>query len=279
MQPVMIVTGGSQGIGAAVARMAGVRGYSVALTYQSNHALADGVVADITRTSGRAIAVRAEMADEASILALFRTVDQTFGPVTVLVNNAGGPGRASTIENITGEFLDEVLAVNVRAPFLLIREAAARMATDKGGAGGAIVNVSSRAAEIGGGGEWGHYAAPRKWPRRCCGLPRTLRLTSPGSLSLSQEAADGHEIRVDRWYRAGAECLAGAAVHKPWVAGGDGLAQSGQTGEAGRGNRWLHVCLRSHRTGGGCRPVRRGGGNDRHAGHRGLQRQCAGEGT
>jgi len=161
MQPVMIVTGGSQGIGAAVARMAGARGYSVALTYQSNRALADGVVADITRTSGRAIAVRAEMADEASILALFRTVDQTFGPVTVLVNNAGGPGRASTIENITGEFLDEVLAVNVRAPFLLIREAVARMATDKGGAGGSIVNVSSRAAEIGGAGEWVHYAASK----------------------------------------------------------------------------------------------------------------------
>jgi NAD(P)-dependent dehydrogenase (short-subunit alcohol dehydrogenase family) len=92
---------------------------------------------------------------------LFRTVDETFGPVTVLVNNAGGPGRSSTIENITGEFLDEVLAVNVRAPFLLIREAVARMATDKGGAGGSIVNVSSRAAEIGGAGEWVHYAASK----------------------------------------------------------------------------------------------------------------------
>jgi NAD(P)-dependent dehydrogenase (short-subunit alcohol dehydrogenase family) len=161
MQPIMIVTGGSQGIGAAVARMAGARGYAVALTYQSNKALADGVVADITRTGGRAMAVQAEMADEASILGLFRTVDETLGPVSVLVNNAGGPGPSCRLDDVTSEILDQVLAVNVRAPFLLIREAAARMATDKGGTGGAIVNVSSRAAEIGGAGEWVHYAASK----------------------------------------------------------------------------------------------------------------------
>src|SRR5579872_1476472 len=129
MQPVMIVTGGSQGIGAAIARLAAARGYAVALTYQSNRALADDVVKRITAAGGRAIAVQAEMADEASILALFRTVDETFGPVTVLVNNAGGPGPTCRLENITSEILDQVLAVNVRAPFLLIREAAARMAT------------------------------------------------------------------------------------------------------------------------------------------------------
>lgn len=161
MQPIMIVTGGSQGIGAAVARMAGARGYAVALTYQSNKALADAVAADITRAGGRAIAVQAEMADEASILALFRTVDETLGPVTVLVNNAGGPGPSCRLDDVTADILDQVLAVNVRAPFLLIREAAARMATDRGGTGGAIVNVSSRAAEIGGAGEWVHYAASK----------------------------------------------------------------------------------------------------------------------
>ncbi|HEX3989701.1 MAG TPA: SDR family NAD(P)-dependent oxidoreductase, partial [Acetobacteraceae bacterium] len=92
MAPVMIVTGGSQGIGAAVARLAGARGYAVALTYQSNRGLAEAVVAAITAGGGRAIAVQTEMADEASIHALFRVVDETFGPVTVLVNNAGGPG-------------------------------------------------------------------------------------------------------------------------------------------------------------------------------------------
>lgn len=157
MRPVMIVTGGSQGIGAAVARLGGARGYAVALTYQSNREMAEAVASGIEA----AIAVRAEMADEASILALFRTVDETFGPVTVLVNNAGGPGPACRLDAITGELLDQVLAVNVRAPFLLIREAAARMATDRGGQGGSIVNVSSRAAEIGGAGEWVHYAASK----------------------------------------------------------------------------------------------------------------------
>jgi NAD(P)-dependent dehydrogenase (short-subunit alcohol dehydrogenase family) len=161
MRPVMIVTGGSQGIGAAVARLGGGAGYAVALTYQSNRALADSVVADISRMGGSATAVRAEMADEASILALFCSVDETFGPVTVLVNNAGGPGPTCTLDDITGEILDRVLAVNVRGPFLMIREAAARMATDKGGSGGSIVNVSSRAAEIGGAGEWVHYAASK----------------------------------------------------------------------------------------------------------------------
>jgi NAD(P)-dependent dehydrogenase (short-subunit alcohol dehydrogenase family) len=161
MASVMIVTGGSQGIGAAVARLAGARGYAVALTYQSNRVLADAVVASITASGGRAIAVQAEMADEASIHALFRVVDETLGPVTALVNNAGGPGPTCRLENVTADIVDQVLAVNVRAPFLLIREAAARMATDKGGAGGAIVNVSSRAAEIGGAGEWVHYAASK----------------------------------------------------------------------------------------------------------------------
>jgi NAD(P)-dependent dehydrogenase (short-subunit alcohol dehydrogenase family) len=161
MAPVMIVTGGSQGIGAAVARLAAARGYAVALTYQSNRALADNVVSAITSDGGRAIAVQAEMADETSIHALFRMVDETLGPVTALVNNAGGPGPTCRLENVTAAILDQVLAVNVRAPFLLIREAAARMATDKGGSGGAIVNVSSRAAEIGGAGEWVHYAASK----------------------------------------------------------------------------------------------------------------------
>jgi NAD(P)-dependent dehydrogenase (short-subunit alcohol dehydrogenase family) len=161
MREVMIVTGGSQGIGEAVAKLAASRGYAVALTYQSNQALADAVVGDITAAGGAAIAVRAEMADEAAILGLFRMVDETFGPVTALVNNAGTPGPMGRIDAVTTQTLDTVLAVNVRAPFLLIREAVARMATDRGGAGGAIVNISSRAAELGGAGEWIHYAASK----------------------------------------------------------------------------------------------------------------------
>ena len=161
MKPVMIITGGSQGIGAAVARLGAASGYAVALTYQSNRALADQVVADIKTDGGTAIAVQAEMADEAAILSLFTTVDRELGPVTVLVNNAGGPGPTCKIDGVTAEIIDQVMAVNVRAPFLTIREAIKRMATDLGGKGGSIVNVSSRASEIGGAGEWVHYAASK----------------------------------------------------------------------------------------------------------------------
>jgi NAD(P)-dependent dehydrogenase (short-subunit alcohol dehydrogenase family) len=161
MKPIMIITGGSQGIGAAAARMAGARGYDVAITYQSNRELAEQVVADIKGLGRRAIAVQAEMASEAAILALFDTVDRELGPVTALVNNAGGPGPTCKIDGVTSAILDEVMAVNVRAPFLTIREAIKRMATDLGGKGGSIVNVSSRASEIGGAGEWVHYAASK----------------------------------------------------------------------------------------------------------------------
>jgi len=161
MEQVMIVTGGSQGIGAAVARMAGARGYAVALTYQTSRDRAEAVVAEIKAAGGRAMAIQAEMGEEASILSLFQTVDRTFGKVTALVNNAGGPGPTCRIDDVTSAILDEVLAVNVRAPFLTIREAAARMAKDRGGQGGAIVNVSSRASELGGAGEWIHYAASK----------------------------------------------------------------------------------------------------------------------
>jgi len=158
MQGVIIVTGGSQGIGAAIAKAAGAAGYKVALTYQSNRAMAEAVAAEI---GNGALAIQAEMADEASILSLFRTVDEKLGKLTALVNNAGTPGPICKIDAVTAEIVDTVLAVNVRAPFLMIREAVRRMATDLGGAGGGIVNVSSRAAEIGGAGEWIHYAASK----------------------------------------------------------------------------------------------------------------------
>jgi NAD(P)-dependent dehydrogenase (short-subunit alcohol dehydrogenase family) len=158
MQGVIIVTGGSQGIGAAIAKAAGAAGYKVALTYQSNRAMAEAVAAEI---GNGALAIQAEMADEASILSLFRTVDEKLGKLTALVNNAGTPGPICKIDAVTADIVDTVLAVNVRAPFLMIREAVRRMATDLGGAGGGIVNVSSRAAEIGGAGEWIHYAASK----------------------------------------------------------------------------------------------------------------------
>jgi NAD(P)-dependent dehydrogenase (short-subunit alcohol dehydrogenase family) len=206
MQPVMLVTGGSQGIGAAVARAAGARGYAVALTYRGNQAMALAVAAEVERAGGRALPIRAEMAAEADILAAFAAVDQAFGPLTALVNNAGITGPTARIDAVTTAILDEVLAVNVRGPFLCIREAVARMATDRGGAGGAIVNVSSRAAELGGAGEWIHYAASKGaldsltiGAARELG-PRGIRVNavSPGLIETDLHARAGLPDRVAR---------------------------------------------------------------------------------
>lgn len=158
MQGVAIVTGGSQGIGAAIAKALGASGYKVALTYQSNQGMAEAVAAEIGNGT---LAIKAEMADEAAILSLFRTVDDKLGRLTALVNNAGTPGPICKIDAVTSDIIDTVLAVNVRAPFITIREAVKRMATDLGGTGGSIVNVSSRAAELGGANEWIHYAASK----------------------------------------------------------------------------------------------------------------------
>ncbi|MDR3537840.1 MAG: SDR family oxidoreductase [Acetobacteraceae bacterium] len=240
MQPVMIVTGGSQGIGAAVARLAGMRGYAVALSYQSNRAMAEAVVADIAAGGGRAIAVQAEMADETAILALFQHVDRELGRLTALVNNAGGPGPTGKIDQITTAVLDQVMAVNVRAPFLTIREAVARMATDRGGQGGAIVNVSSRAAEIGGAGEWIHYAASKgALDSLTIGAAKELALrgirvnaVSPGLIETDLHARAGLPERVER------------------MKGGVPMGRSGSAEEVAHAVLWLLSDEASYITGG-----------------------------
>ena len=158
---VLVVTGGSTGIGAAVARMAASRGYAVGLSYHASRAPAERVVADIRAAGGQAIAVQADAGDEAQTAGFFAAVDRALGPVTALVNNAGITGPAAKLEDITAAALDEVLAINVRGCFIALRLAILRMATDLGGAGGSVVNVSSRASAIGGANEWVHYAASK----------------------------------------------------------------------------------------------------------------------
>lgn len=140
------------------------------------------------------------------MLSLFGRFDVTFGPLTVLVNNAGTPGPAGPIDAITAAVLDEVLGVNMRAPFLSIREAVSRMATDRGGAGGSIVNISSRVAEPGGANEWIQYAASKgaldsltigaaKEPG-----PRCIRLSavSPGLSQTDLHARSGLPDRLEK---------------------------------------------------------------------------------
>ena len=157
----LIVTGGSRGIGAETARLAAERGYAVCVNYRRNRAAADAVVGAITASGGTALAVAADVANEDDVIRLFETVDAQLGPVAVLVNNAGILERQTRVEHLDAARIDRVFATNVRGAFLCAREAVRRMSTARGGAGGAIVNVSSRAAQLGAPGEYVDYAASK----------------------------------------------------------------------------------------------------------------------
>lgn len=154
----LIVTGASRGIGAATARLAGKAGWQVCVNYSRHRDEADAVVQAIEASGGRAIAVRADMADEAAIVAMFERCDHELAPLTGLVNNAGTLGGESRIEDFDAAAFRRLLDVNVVAYFICAREAARRMSKLTGGHGGAIVNVSSMSAESGGIGPRAHYA-------------------------------------------------------------------------------------------------------------------------
>jgi NAD(P)-dependent dehydrogenase (short-subunit alcohol dehydrogenase family) len=158
---IVLVTGGSRGIGAATARLAVERGYRVCVNYRSNRAAADAVVADIESRGGTAIAIGADVSIEADVLRLFATIDERLGSLTALVNNAGILEKQTRVEQIDSARLGRVFATNVVGAFLCAREAVKRMSTARGGAGGAIVNVSSRAAQLGAPGEYVDYAASK----------------------------------------------------------------------------------------------------------------------
>ena len=158
----MLITGGSRGIGAACARLAVAAGYDVAISYQSEQAIAEALVADLAKASGqRVIAIQADMAVEADIERLFTEVDQKLGRLTGLVNNAGVTGRSGRLDAVLPEVLRHCIDVNVTGAMLVAREAVRRMALSLGGNGGAIVNISSVAARIGSPGEYVWYAASK----------------------------------------------------------------------------------------------------------------------
>jgi NAD(P)-dependent dehydrogenase (short-subunit alcohol dehydrogenase family) len=160
-KPVLVITGGSAGIGAATARLGAARGYAVALSYFGGREAAEALAADVTAASGVAMAMRADASDEAATADFFAAVDRLLGPVTALVNNAGITGPISTLDQVNAGMLDRVFATNVTGCFLALKQAIRRMATDLGGPGGAVVNVSSRAAALGSPNEWVHYASSK----------------------------------------------------------------------------------------------------------------------
>ncbi len=149
MSKVMIVTGASRGIGAAVARLAGAKGYDVAVNYARARDRAEAVAAEIRKAGQRAIAIRADMGKEDDILRMLETVDDELGPVSAIVNNAA-IDYETPIPDMTTEGLREVFDVNVIGLFIVAREVLPRMSTQHGGKGGSIVNVGSISARYGG---------------------------------------------------------------------------------------------------------------------------------
>ncbi len=157
----LVITGASRGIGAATARLAAANGYAVAVNYASARAEAEGVVREIVVAGGIAHAIAGDVSREADVLSVFAEAHETLGPIVGLVNNAGVTGGSARVVEVSADQLERTLAVNVTGSFLCAREAVRRMAHSRGGDGGAIVNVSSIAARLGGAGEWVHYAASK----------------------------------------------------------------------------------------------------------------------
>jgi len=161
MTGTLIITGGSRGIGAATARLAAGRGYAVCLNYRQDHAAAIGVVNEIHSEGGRALAVRADVGDEADVVRLFDEVRSLGDPLVGLVNNAGILETQKRVVDMDAGRLDRIFHTNVTGAFICAREAIRRMSTARGGRGGAIVNLSSAAARIGSPGEYVDYAASK----------------------------------------------------------------------------------------------------------------------
>jgi NAD(P)-dependent dehydrogenase (short-subunit alcohol dehydrogenase family) len=158
---VLIVTGASRGIGAETATLAGVRGFDVCVNYLRNREAAESLVRDVRASGRRAVAVQADVASESDVVRLFETVDRELGPLTALVNNAGILERQSRVDAVDAARICRIFATNVTGAFVCAREAVKRMSTKHGGGGGAIVNVSSRAAILGAPGEYVDYAASK----------------------------------------------------------------------------------------------------------------------
>jgi NAD(P)-dependent dehydrogenase (short-subunit alcohol dehydrogenase family) len=203
---IALITGASRGIGAATAQLAAARGYHVCVNYRADRASADRVVAAIRDAGGTAIAVAADVANEDDVVRLFATVDDELGRLTALVNNAGMLERQMRVETMDAARIARVLATNVTGTLLCAREAIKRMSTARGGAGGAIVNVSSMAARLGGPGEYVDYAASKgAVDALTIGLAQEVaqegirvNAVRPGVVYTDIHASGGEPGRVDR---------------------------------------------------------------------------------
>lgn len=204
--PTLIVTGASRGIGAAIAEMAAARGYAVAVNFSKAAEEATAVVKKIESAGGKARAIQGDVASEGDIVRLFETTERELGPVKALVNNAAITGGFSRVEAVSADTLARVMDINIIGPMLCAREAVRRMSTRRGGSGGAIVNISSRAAQIGSAGEFVHYAASKgALDSFTVGLAREVadegvrvNGVAPGHIETGLHAASGEPDRLKR---------------------------------------------------------------------------------
>mgnify|MGYP006273632343 CR=1 FL=1 len=204
--PVILVTGGSRGIGAATAILAAKRGYDVAFTYQSNTKAATEVAEKIRATGRQALMLQADVAVEAEVLSVFKQVDAQLGRLDALVNNAGILEKITRLERMDVARWQRVLNINVIGSFLCAKEAVLRMSTRHGGQGGGIVNVSSAASRLGSPNEFIDYAASKgAVDSMTIGLSKevaaeNIRVNAvrPGLIYTDIHASAGEPGRVDR---------------------------------------------------------------------------------
>jgi NAD(P)-dependent dehydrogenase (short-subunit alcohol dehydrogenase family) len=204
--PLILITGGSRGVGAATARLAAAQGYDVAISFISHESAAQAVVADVEAQGRRALAVRADSADPDQVAHLFAEIDRVFGRIDVLVNNAAMLARQSRLEDLDFARMQRIFAVNAIGPILCAQQAVRRMSTRYNGAGGAVINVSSAAARLGSPGEYVDYAASKGaletfttgFAKEVARDGIRVNCVRPGHIYTDMHADGGEPGRVDR---------------------------------------------------------------------------------
>lgn len=205
-RPIILITGGTRGIGAATARLAAARGYAVVVNYAHDRAAADALVSELGAAAGSVSAIAADVSSEEAVVAMFAEIDRRAGSITALVNNVGVVDRQGRVEDVTAARLTRMFATNVTSAFLCAREAVRRMSTARGGRGGSIVNVSSAAARIGSPNEYVHYAASKAAiDAMTIGLAKEVaeegirvNAVRPGVIHTGIHATGGEPGRIDR---------------------------------------------------------------------------------